>query len=87
MSDAVNDRNPTGIKLTKEQKEKSFKESYWRYAIQHGLQYYVAGRFATSNGFIPVSANLLHHGVELLLKACLARDDSLETILAYGYKK
>lgn len=87
MNDAVNDRNPTGIKITKEQKEKSFKEDYWRHAIQYGLQYYVAGRFAIVNGFTPVSANLMHHGVELLLKACLARDDSYETILKYGYKK
>ncbi len=86
MNDAVNDRDPTGRKLTKEQNEKSFKESFWQHALQYGLQYDIAGRFATANGFTPVCANLLHHGVELLMKARLARDDSVKTIREYGHK-
>ncbi len=57
--DAVNARNPTSIKLTQEQMDKSFRESYWAFAIRYGLQYYVAGRFATANRFTPVCANLL----------------------------
>lgn len=86
--DSVNARNPTGIRLTQEQMDKSFRESYWQFAIRYGLQYYVAGRFATANRFTPVCANLLHHAVELLLKACLSYDDSLETIeKKYGYSK
>lgn len=82
--DAVNARNPTGIRLTQEQRDESFRQSYWAYAIRYGLQYYVAGRFATANRFTPVCANLLHHAVELLLKACLSRVDPRETIERYG---
>jgi hypothetical protein len=33
-----------------------------------------------------ISANLLHHAVELLIKANLSRNDSAETIRQYGYK-
>lgn len=64
--------------------DESFRGHYWRSAIRYGLQYYVAGRFATANRFTPVCANLLHHAVELLLKACLSIDDSVETINKYG---
>src|SRR5438094_10182959 len=38
-----------------------------------GLQYYAAGRFSVLAGFIPVSGNLLHHAVEMLLKGQLSR--------------
>ncbi len=85
--DSVSARNPTGIKLTQEQVDESFRQSYWSSAISYGLQYYVAGRFATANRFTPVCANLLHHAVELLLKACLSYDDSRETIEKYGHRK
>ena len=85
--DSVNTRNPTGIRLTQEQMDESFRQSYWAFAIRYGLQYYVAGRFATANRFTPVCANLLHHAVELLLKACLSSDDSLQTIEKYGHAK
>ena len=85
--DSVNTRNPTGIRSTQEQMDESFRQSYWAFAIRYGLQYYVAGRFATANRFTPVCANLLHHAVELLLKACLSHDDSLETIEKYGHWK
>lgn len=84
--DSVNPRNPTGIKLTKEQMDELFRQSYWELAIRYGLQYYVAGRFATANRFTPICANLLHHAVELLLKACLSYDDSITTIEKYGRK-
>ena len=33
-----------------------------------------------------MSANLLHHAVELLLKACLAHDDPLDEIREYGQR-
>jgi hypothetical protein len=85
--DAVSARNPTGIKLTQEQMDESFRGRYWRHAIGYGLQYYVAGRFATANRFTPVCANLLHHAVELLLKACLSYNDSREVIEKYGHKR
>ena len=78
--------NPTGIEFTQEQRDESFRDAYWTSAVRFGLQYYVAGRFATTGGFVPVSANLLHHAIELLLKACLARDDSVDTIRNYGQR-
>ncbi len=84
--DSVNTRNPAGIRLTQAQMDESFRGHYWRSAIRYGLQYYVAGRFATANRFTPVCANLLHHAVELLLKACLSIDDSVETINKYHFK-
>ena len=87
MYTEVDARNPTGIVLTQEQRDRSMRESYWIEAVRYGLQYYVVGRFATAHHFTPVSANILHHAVEMLLKACLAKDDPLDTILAYGNLK
>jgi hypothetical protein len=84
--DPVNTRDPTGLRLTQEQLDESFRQRYWQLAIRYGLQYYVAGRFATANRFTPVCANLLHHAVELLLKGCLSYDDSRPTIEKYGHK-
>jgi len=83
-SAAVNDRNPTGMVLTQEQKDELEREGYWDHAIRYGLEYYVSGRFATAHGFISVNANILHHGAELLLKACLAEDDPIGKIRLYG---
>ena len=85
--DSVNARNPADMKFTQEQQDEFFRGRYWSSAIDYGLQYYVAGRFATANRFTPVCANLLHHAVELLLKACLSNDDSRETIENYGDRK
>jgi len=84
---SADDRNPSGIKLTQAQIDDSNRQSYWSHAIRYGLQYYVSGRFAAASGFSPVTANLLHHAVELLLKACLAYDDSLAEIWKYGSKR
>jgi hypothetical protein len=39
--------------------------------IDYGLQYYVAGRCAVATGLNPVAANILHHAVEMFLKAGL----------------
>jgi hypothetical protein len=83
----VNVRNPVGFKLTQQQRDESTRQSYWSTTIRYGLEYYVAGRFATAHGFNPISANILHHAVELLLKACLAHDDPLERILDYWHPK
>lgn len=74
-------------RLTQDQRDQSFRTSYWDLAIRYGIQYYVAGRFAAASGFTPVTANLLHHALELLLKACLAYDDPSERIRQYGKDK
>jgi hypothetical protein len=87
MNDAVDARNPTGIQFSQDQKDESARQGYWYHAIEYGLQYYVTGRFATAHRFTPVSANILHHAVELLLKACLAHDDTLEMIRDYWHPK
>ena len=87
MNGPVSNRNPTGIVKTQAQRDASERDDYWGHAIEYGLDYYVAGRFAIAHGFIPVSANILHHAVELLLKACLSKDDPIEKIRAYGHFK
>lgn len=87
MSTAANARNPSGFTPTQAQKDSSERSGYWRHAIEYGLDYYVAGRFATAHRFMPVSANILHHAVELLLKACLAHDDPIDKIREYGHPK
>jgi hypothetical protein len=87
MNTAVDARNPTGVTFTQEQKDRSMREGYWDHAIRYGLDYYVVGRFAAAHGFTPVSANILHHAVELLLKARLAHDDPLDRILEYWHPK
>jgi hypothetical protein len=43
-------------------------------------QYYVAGRMAARAGFLPVYGNLLHHAVEMYLKAALVGVVSLEKL-------
>jgi hypothetical protein len=84
---AVEVANPPGIpSLTQEQRNELERMGYWEQAIRYGLDYYVSGRFATAHHFNPVSANILHHGVEMMLKACLARNDTLEEIRKYGAK-
>ncbi|HWO40873.1 MAG TPA: hypothetical protein VNO43_03620 [Candidatus Eisenbacteria bacterium] len=42
-------------------------------AFDVGLQYPVAGRFAAPSQCMPVSANLLHHAIEIFLKGCLVK--------------
>lgn len=79
----ISPANPTGIQLTQQERDQQFVDRYWENAIQSGLEYYVAGRFALIARFMPVSANILHHGVELLLKACLARQDSRAQVESY----
>jgi len=44
-----------------------------------GIQYYLTGRQATLCGLMPVSGNLVHHAIEMILKAgLLERFDSAE---------
>lgn len=41
------------------------------------LQYYLAARFAALAGLIPVSANLMHHAFEFILKAAVIHDSAV----------
>ncbi len=45
-----------------------------------GMQYYVAGRSAALMKLIPVSGNLLHHAVEMLLKGDLSVEKTPEEL-------
>jgi hypothetical protein len=82
----TNVADPPGLrKRTQQEMDDSERDSYWIYATEFALDYYVAGRFAIAHHFMPVSANILHHAVELLLKACLSRRDTLREI--GGYRK
>src|SRR5262249_49773858 len=45
-----------------------------------GLQYYVAGRFGAVHRLTPVTGNLLHHAVEMVLKGKLAHHHSLSDL-------
>ena len=86
MSITPDQANPLGFVPTPDQIEQIFKEGYWSNAIRYALEYYDAGRFAVHAQLL-ISANLLHHAVELLIKANLSRDDSAETIRQYGSPK
>jgi hypothetical protein len=77
-------RNPKRHQRTQQEIDESFKSSYWIHAVEYGVQYYVAGRFAIFAHFTPVCASILHHAVERLLKACFAREDTADQIRAYG---
>jgi hypothetical protein len=88
MSAVIDDRNPLGVTFTKEQQDEFARDGYWYHAIEYGLDYYIAGRFATAHRAMPLSASILHLAVEMMLKACLAKDDPIDTILQYGsFKK
>jgi hypothetical protein len=87
VSAAVDDRNPLGVKLTQKQLDESERESYRYHAVEYGLDYYIAGRFSIAHRSMSVGASILHHAVEMLLKACLAKDDPIETIREYGYRE
>src|SRR6516164_8004499 len=43
------------------------------YFISSAVDYYVAGRYAVFAGLNPTAGNLLHHAVEMCLKAGLAK--------------
>src|SRR5579872_7117959 len=48
--------------------------------LRLGLQYYLAGRSAARAGLVPIYGNLLHHAIEMLMKAALARKFSAPTL-------
>jgi hypothetical protein len=54
--------------------------------FQLATQYYVAGRFAVLAQFtLPVPANLLHHAIEMYLKAALAAELTLPELKSFGH--
>jgi hypothetical protein len=52
----------------------------WHYLVELSVQYYASGRFAALSRLHRAAANLLHHAVELLLKAVLVRSLPLERL-------
>lgn len=49
------------------------------------VQYYIAGRSAAINQLLPVAGNLLHHAVEMSLKAALAASHSMGELRAFNH--
>ena len=58
---------------------------YKMHAFRVALQYYGTGRYAVACNFTPVSANLLHHAVELCLKGCLAPMLGVTAVRSFGH--
>ena len=52
---------------------------------QLAVQYYIAGRTAAIHQSIPVLGNLLHHAVEMSLKAALAGSNSMSQLKGLGH--
>ena len=50
----------------------SYKRSLRQELTDRGLQYYIAARYATAAGFIPVAGSLFHHAIEMFLKGYLS---------------
>jgi hypothetical protein len=58
----------------------------WHYLVESSLQYYAAGRFCAMTRLASAAPQLLHLAVELVLKASLARDHSLDELrMKYGH--
>lgn len=54
--------------------------------ISLAFQYHVAGRCAARCQLISVTGNLLHHAIEVLLKALIVRDVGLRGVASFGHK-
>src|SRR5947209_14704236 len=52
---------------------------------QIALQYYAAGRFAALTAMMPVSGNIIHHAVEMMLKGRLTHTLTLGEMAARPY--
>src|SRR5438874_10791849 len=48
--------------------------------LKLGMQYYIAGKAAALAGLLPITGNLYHHALEMLLKAGLSRTISMEDL-------
>jgi hypothetical protein len=56
-----------------------------RHLITLAMQYHVAGRCAGVCQIVPVAGNLLHHAIEMVLKALLVRDRGLAGVTKLGH--
>lgn len=60
-------------------------EEQW--LLELGVQYYVAARSAAMARLAPITGNLFHHSLEMLLKAGLSRQNSMDYLkVEYGHK-
>lgn len=57
-----------------------------RHLITLAMQYYVAGRCAAECQLFPVAGNLLHHAVEMILKALLVPGSGLSSVTKFGHR-
>jgi hypothetical protein len=48
--------------------------------MRYGVQYYGSARTAFHDRYFPVCGNIFHHAIEMLLKAELSRDHSLDQL-------
>ncbi len=71
------------IVLTREQLDESTAQRYWIHAAEYGIEYYIAGRYATYAYLTPICSNLLHHSIEMLLKSALAYEASWKYIRSF----
>src|SRR5437588_7197638 len=53
---------------------------------QIAFQYYGAGRFAALTAMMPVSGNIIHHAVEMMLKGRLTHTLTLQQMAAQPYR-
>jgi len=56
-----------------------------RFFFDIGLQYYASARFAAFGHFAPISGNLFHHSVEMLLKGGLVSTVSVNDLKKLGH--
>jgi len=50
-----------------------------------GMQYYLVGRFAAFSSLTPVTGNLFHHAIEMLMKSVLSQSLSLPELKQFGH--
>lgn len=53
--------------------------------FSNGTQYYIAGRYAAFAGLNPVTGNLFHHSIEMLLKGGLSKEQGLPELKKLGH--
>jgi hypothetical protein len=56
-----------------------------RHLITLAIQYHVAGRCAAVCQMVPVTGNLLHHSIEMILKALLVADLGLGGVAKFSH--
>jgi hypothetical protein len=53
--------------------------------FERGIQYYISARYAAMASFLPVSGNLFHHALEMLLKGHLCKTLELKKLITLGH--